>query len=338
MKDLQEKSKGLLASYSGSDALTGLINQLENLSNKIADQNTTIQLARQELGRHEQRYAISQGELNGIETLIKGNSELENLLRSEMKTLGETYNLLKQKEAEAPPSLTEKQSGWGIFRETTITKVDTLFNLKESQKETEIAKVAKEEKIRKVLEDINQFKKDIGKVEADLKVIDADRENARTQLNQEEKRLQELNEQRDGVYKDLQSKVEIYGQGMTQLVATFQAAENFTGVFEKQLKHEIFADTMLAKIEQFQRHLEKIDNATTNPQKIKGIMLLQKMPTTMFIHYLQAEFNPRLHRLIDVGAKAHDVAYIKEEQRKMLELKEPSVAKGNLEGIELIEY
>jgi len=338
MNGLQETSKSLLASYSGADALADIIKQREEKRKQITSQNVIIQQARQELGKHEQKYAIAEGELNGIQTLIKGNCELEKLLRSEMKTLGETYNLLKQKEAEAPQTRTETLSGWKMFQRSTITKVDTLSNLKKSQKETEAVKAAKEEKIRKILKDINNFKKDIGQVEANLKIIDADRKNARNKLIQEEKGLQELNEQRDVIYKDLQNRFDKYGQGMTQLVETFQAAENFTGVFEKQLKHEIFAESMLIMVEQFQKNLEKIDKASTNSDKLRGITKLQNMKTTKFIHYLQTEFNGRLHRLIDVGAKAHDVAYIKEEQRKMLELKEPSFLKGTDQAGELIEY
>jgi len=159
----------------------------------------------------------------------------------------------------------------------------------------------------------------IGTTQGNLKIIDADRQNARILLNQEEKKFEELSQIRDEKYKDLQNKAKNYGQGIPQLVETFQAAENFTGVLEKQVKYEAFAEKMLFLVENFESQLKKIDNAPTNSDKIKRITGLQKTSTTKFMRYLQTEFNGKLDDLIDVGAKAHDVAYLKEWERKVFE-------------------
>jgi hypothetical protein len=132
------------------------------------------------------------------------------------------------------------------------------------------------------------------------------------------------------LYQELREKAAHYGQGMTELVETLQAAERFTGAIERQQYNEIFAEAILMVIAQFEKYLLMADKAKTAQNKIKILEGIKKLESYGFTDYLQTEFTGRLYRLIDVGAKAHSIEQLQIEEDKLMKQEQPTESTGNL--------
>jgi hypothetical protein len=171
LKELQENSTQLLQDISGSGALTQKIHEIEVMKKKIDAQFEVVRNARDVLSVIEKVESLQTAELEIKRKYIESEVSLQSLLHTELRNLVDAQALLKQKKVLAPPSKSEQKSGWGVFSRTTTQTVSTREDLKESEQLNEREKEEKEERTNAIVANIEAFKKELGKIQGNLRTI-----------------------------------------------------------------------------------------------------------------------------------------------------------------------